>query len=616
LAGGKTLPDEVVQHIVAKTDGVPLYVEELTKMLLDSDLLREEANHYELTGPLLTVAIPDTLQDSLMARLDQLNTAKEVAQLGAVLGREFSYEMIQMVSSQDEDTVQVGLAQLVEAELLYRRGRPPRAKYLFKHALIQDAAYTSLLRSTRQQVHQQIAELMEERYPETVETQPELVAHHYTEGGCPEEAIGYWQQAGQRARHRSANQEAIRHLTKGLELLATLSETPERSQQKLDFQTALGPALMVTKGFGHPDVEHAYARARELCQQVGETPELFTVLYGLWRFYRTRGELQTARELGDQLLTLVQHQDDPTLLLAAHQALGTTLYFLGAFAPARMRLEQGIAHHNLQTHRSSDSRYGQDPGVECYRSLSYALWYLGYPDQALQRSHEARTLAQELAHPATQAMTLYGAARLRQLCRDIPEAHELAEATITFSTEQGNTLYLALGTALRGWTLFQQGQQEEGLEQMQQGLAAMRTAGGGVARPIFLALLAEAYGKVEQADKGLPLLAEARTIMDKNGQRYVDAELHRIECELLLHHATPDVSQAESCFQQALAIARDQEAKSWELRAATSLARLWQQQGKRQDAYELLAPVYNWFTEGFDTADLQEAKALLAALEG
>jgi predicted ATPase len=300
---------------------------------------------------------------------------------------------------------------------------------------------------------------------------------HDTAAGCPEPAIGYWQRAGQHAAQRSAHQEAMGHLTQGLALLATRPDTPERIQQELAFQMALGPALMVLKGYGHPDVEQAYARARALCQQVGETLELFPVLYGLWRCYQIRGALHTAQELGDQLLTLAQHQDDPTLRLAAHAALGSTQHFLGEFAPARLHLEQGITQHTRHPHRTADARYGQDPGGECYRYLAWTLWYLGYPDQALQRSHEARALAQALAHPATQALALFCAARLRQLRRDVSETHELAEAIITISTEQGNTLYLAQGMVLHGWALCQQGQNEEGLEQMHQGLAALRTAG-------------------------------------------------------------------------------------------------------------------------------------------
>jgi predicted ATPase len=290
------------------------------------------------------------------------------------------------------------------------------------------------------------------------------------------------------------------------------------------------------------------------------------------------------------------------------------LYFLGEFAPVRLHLEQGIAQHTLQPSRAADVRYGEDPGGLCYRYLAWTLWSLGYPEQVLHRSHEARTLAQALAHPATQAFALYGAARLRQLRREVPETRELAEATIAVSTEHGNTSYLAYGTFLRGWALFQQGQHEEGLAQLHQGLAAMRTASSEVARPPFLALLAEAYGTVAQVDQGLSLLAEAHTIIDQNGQRYVEAECHRLEGELRLRQTAPEVAQAARCFQQALEVARQQQAKSLELRAATSLSRLWQSQGKRQEAYDLLAPVYGWFTEGFDTADVQEARTLLVAL--
>ena len=285
LADGKALPEEVVGHIVARTDGVPLFVEELTKMLLESDFLHEEADHYALTGPLSAVAIPTTLHDSLMARLDRLPMVREVAQLGAVLGREFAYEMLQSLAAVEESTLQDRLAQLVDSELLYQRGRPPRAKYIFKHALVQDAAYASLLRSTRQAYHQQVARMLEVRFPETIEAEPELVAHHYTETGCHEQAVDYWQHAGQRAVQRSANVEAIAHLRQGIELLATLPDTSERTQQELTFHTTLGPALMATKGYGAPEVGQVYSRARELCPQVGETPELFTALWGMWLFY-------------------------------------------------------------------------------------------------------------------------------------------------------------------------------------------------------------------------------------------------------------------------------------------------------------------------------------------
>ena len=327
---------------MAKTDGVPLFVEELTKMVLESGLLQEREDRYELTGPLPPLAIPATLHDSLMARLDRLAAVKGLAQLGATLGREFSYALLQAVSPWDEATLQRGLQQLVEAEFLYQQGLPPQATYLFKHALIQDAAYQSLLRSTRQQYHQRIAQVLEARFPEVCETQPELLAHHYTEAGLMAQAIPYWQRAGQRALQRSANLEAMAHLTKGLEVLATLPDTPERAQQELVLQTTLGPALIATKGYAAPEVLHAYARARELCQQVGETPQLFQVLRGLWYFYLIRVELQTARELGEQLLTLAQQVGDPALRLEAHYALGNTLNYLGEFAAAQAHFAQGM----------------------------------------------------------------------------------------------------------------------------------------------------------------------------------------------------------------------------------------------------------------------------------
>ena len=417
VAHGKALPAEVVEQVVAKTDGVPLFVEELTKMVLESDLLEEREERYALTGPLPPLAIPATLHDSLMARLDRLATVKALAQLGATLGREFAFDLLQAVSLWDEATLHQGLHQLVEAEFLYQQGLPPQATYRFKHALIQDAAYQSLLRSTRQQYHQHIAQVVEGRFPEICTTQPELLAHHYTEAGVLEQAIPYWQRAGQRAIERSANLEAIEHLTRGLDVLKTLPDTPERAQQELDLQNTLGPALMVTKGLGAPEVLHVYTRARELCQQVGETPQLCQVLRGLWFFYLMRMELQTARELGEHLLTLAQQVGDPALLLDAHYALGVTLNYLGELTTAQAHLVQGITLYDRQQHRP---HAGLDPGVACRYYAGVTLWYLGYPDQALQRSHEALTLAQELAHPFSLGFALFFAAWLHQFRREWP----------------------------------------------------------------------------------------------------------------------------------------------------------------------------------------------------
>jgi predicted ATPase len=611
LAGGKALPAEVVAHIVTKTDGVPLYVEELTKMLLASDLLRADAERYVLTGPLSTMAIPETLQDSLMARLDQLGTAKEVAQLGAVLGREFAYDMLRAVSSRDEATGQDALARLVAAELLYQRGRPPHARYIFKHALIQDAAYASLLRSTRQQVHEQVAQLLEARFPETVETQPELVAQHYTAAGCAEQAVSYWQRAGQQASDRSAHLEAISHLTTGIELLKTLPETPEHTQHALTLHIALGSALLVTKGQAAPEVEHAYSQAYALCQRVGETPELVPILFGLWRFYGTRSQFHTARELGETLLRLAQRAEDPALAVIAHYAFGFTWCCLGALPAARQHLEEAIAHYTPDQRRAPVFRIGQDPGVGCRVHAARTLWLLGYPEHALARLREALALAHELSHPYSLAFARCWAASVSQFRRDVPAVYEQAEAAIALTTEQGFASWLAMSTSLRGWALAMQGQGEEGLAQVRQGIAAWRATGAVGTVPYFCTMLADVCDHLGHPADGLQALAEAHTLVEQHEERWWEAEVCRLRGVLLLQQQGAPQAEAETWLQRALDVARRQEAKSLELRAAMSLSRLWQQQGKRQEAHDLLAEVYAWFTEGFDTPDLQDAKALL-----
>jgi class 3 adenylate cyclase/predicted ATPase len=608
--GGKALPTEVVQHIVTKTDGVPLYVEELTKMLLASPLLREEAQ-YVLTEPLRTVAIPDTLQDALMARLDQLPAAKEVAQLAAVVGREFTYDLVQRIAPQDEDTLQAGLGQLVLAELLHQRGRPPRARYVFKHALIQDAAYASLLKSTRQQIHQRTAQVLEAQFPELVATQPELLARHLTEAGHPAQAVGYWQQAGERAVARSANLEAISHLKTGLAVLQTLPETTERIQQELLLQITLGPVLMMTRGFAAPEAEHAYARARSLCQRVGcETPQLFSVLRGLWQFYNGRGEYQTARELGEQCLQLAQQGHDTARLLEAHHTLWTTRLLLGELRLAHTHLEQGLALYDPQQHRGLAVLYGHDPVVCCHGVAAVTLWLLGYPDQALRQLHAAHALAQEVAHPSSLAFARMLTAIAYQLRRESDAAHKQAEALIALATEQGFALFVAIGGILRGATRTALGQGGEQISQIRQDLAAVRETGSALWEPYFLALLADVYAQEGQVEAGLATLDEALAAAQATGQRMVEAELCRLRGCLLLQTETPQ-AEAETWLQRAVDVARGQEAKALELRAAMSLSRFWHQQGKRPKAHELLAEVYAWFTEGFDTADLQEAKVLL-----
>jgi predicted ATPase len=548
-----------------------------------------------------------------MARLDRLATAKAVAQLGATIRRTFAYELLQAVAPLDDATLQQGLRQLVEAELVYQRGVSPQATYTFKHALIQDAAYQSLLRSTRQQYHQRIAHAVETQFPELVETQPELLAYHYTAAGLAGQAIPHWQRAGERAVERSANVEAITHLTTALELLQTLPDAPERVQHELDVQIVLGRALLATKGQAAPEVGHTYNRARELCQQVGAASQLFRVLYGLYHFHVVRAELQTARELSEELLTLAQHIQDPLYLLGAHFMLGATWLFLGAHPPAREHLEQSLTLYDPKQHHAHTGLFGWDLGVFGRVWGPHALWHLGYPDQALVMSCEGLALAQQLPHPFSRAVALAYTAMLQQLRRAPQAVYEQAEATIGLCTEQGFVYYLAWGTTLQGWAQVAQGQEEAGLEEMRRGLAALRATGAALRLPYYLALLAEACGQTGQAAEGLALLAEALALVGTTGECWWEAELQRLRGELLQKEGGVQDAEltAEECFHQALDIARRQHAKSLELRAAMSLSRLWQQHGKREEARQLLAEVYGWFTEGFDTADLQEAKRLL-----
>jgi class 3 adenylate cyclase/predicted ATPase len=615
IIDGKTLPQEVLQQILTKTDGVPLFVEEMTKAILESGQLKAVNEHYEFTGSLSTFTIPATLQDSLMARLDRLVTAKGVAQMGATIGRQFAYALLHAVSQLDAITLQRELGRLVEAEIVYQRGVPPLSTYVFKHALIQDAGYQSLLRSTRQRYHRRIAEVLVERFPETIEIQPELLAHHYTEAGLNEQAIAYWQQAGERAIVRSSNMEAIAHLTKGLELLKTLPETPARTEQDLMLHITLGRPLMATRGYAAPEVEDVFTRVRQLCHHVERTPQLLPVLFGLRRFYLHRGQLQTAHEFAEQALSLAQHVQDPLPLMEAHYAVGITLCYRGELAVARVHLETSLDLYASAQQRAGALRYRFDsPGVTGQGHIARVLWLLGYPDQALGRSREALTLAQELLHPTSEAFALVFIVIMHYLRREVQAVYERFDALIGLATAQGLPFIVAWGTLLWGWSLAIRGQAEEGITTIRQGLAMMHDTGEELDRLCGLAFLVETYGITGQAEEGLTVLAEALTLADKNDERWWEAELHRLKGELLLQQNSNNHVEAENCFHHAIRIAQSQQAKSWELRAATSLARLWQQQGKRQEAHDLLAPVYGWFTEGFDTADLQDAKVLLDEL--
>lgn len=657
ITGGKSLPTEVIQQLITKTDGVPLFIEELTKMVVESGLVRATEDHYKLTGPLLPLAIPTTLQDSLIARLDRLATVKEVAQLGATLGREFSYELIRAVAALSEPALRAALAKLVDAEILYQRGSGEHARYVFKHALIQDTAYQSLLKRTRQRYHRQIARMLEERFPETTAMQPELLAHHYTEADLTAQAIPYWLRAGQQATSRSANSEASNHLKKGIALLTALPPTPELIQQELSLQMTLGSVVMLAQGCS-PEAGQAYDRARELCQQSGATAQLSPVLHGLWGFYNVRGEYRTSYALAEQLLSLAESQPDDTPgLIAAHFAMGNSAFLLGELTVSRAHWGQSVALYNLQEHRSLASEYGLDLGVTSRSGTALTLWQLGYPDQALKSMQAAVSLAQEVAHPSSVAYALMCAAWSHLLRREEQQAQEQAEAAMALSTEHGIPLFFAMSTIYRGWALAQHGQGVEGLTHVRQGLATFRAMGSEMFAPFYLTLLAEASATVGQVEEGLICVAEALATAKKTEEGYWEAERYRLAGELSLQQfnvqgskfkveESPESevrspkspnpksqilnphSEAEACFLKAIEIARKQQAKSLELRAVMSLVRLRQQHASEEgshttqqescvrlaEAHRMLSDVYNWFTEGFDTKDVQEAKALLASL--
>jgi class 3 adenylate cyclase/predicted ATPase len=604
LVGARTaLASESVDAVVERTGGVPLFVEELTRAVLESGSAR-------ITGG----EIPATLHDSLMARLDRLGPAKEVIQIGAVIGSEFSYDLIHAIHSIPDRDLQAAIRRATDAELIYVRGTPPDASYRFKHALIQDAAYGALLKSRRKELHSQIAGVLMRKFQDKVTLAPELLAHHCTEADLIEQAIPYWQQAGQRAAQRSANVEAISHLNKGLSLLNTLPATPERTQQELTMQITLGALLSGTRGWAAAEVELVYTRARELCRRIENTPQMFPALFGLWGFYDVRANLQVALELGEQLLAAAQQEQDPALLVLGYRALGETCFWRGDVVEARTHLERLSALYDRERHRSLAFLYGSDPGAGGLGFLAGTLWMLGYPDQAVQRSQEALALAQQLSHPFTLAFALMTMTYLYHFRRDEQEVLACTEKLLALATKHGFAQSWATATRYRGWALNVQGQIEEGMNLIDQGSKAYLATGAGISRPYVLALLAEALGKIGRVKEGLFAFPEALGLIEKNKDRLYEAELYRIKGELVLQSEGHNMLEAEGCFQQAIEIARQQSAKSWELRASTSLARLWEQQGKCYEAREMLASIYNWFTEGFDTKDLRQAKALLDEL--
>lgn len=610
VAGGKALPPEVVEQVSARTDGVPLFVEELTKMVLESPLIQERGDRYELEGPLPRLAIPATLQDSLMARLDRLDRSREVAQLAATLGREFPEDLIQAVSRMPRDELARGLQRLVDAELLYRRGAGPRPRYFFKHALIQDAAYLSLLRTRRQAYHETIAGVLEAQFPETARNDPEVIAHHYTEAGRLDRAAPYWQRAGRRAVERSAHIEAVAHLRRGLEVLERLPDSPERAAQELGLQTTLGSALIATRGYAAPDVEQAYRRARELCQQAGGTPRMVQVLLGLHAYYVLRAEFQTSRELAERCLELAADPANAGRRASVYYALGLTLFYLGDAQSARAYFEQGYAAYERDAQRSS--RGLQDPGIGCLAMCGCALWLLGSVDRGREQVRRAVALARELGDPFNLAMALSLSGWLYQFRGEVEPARALAEEALALCADEGSfPFWEAMATSLRGWALTQSGQRSDGIAQMLRGLETWRAIGTELGQQYWLGRLAEVRAADGRTEEAIALLDEAMAAVEKTGERYWQAQLYLVRGDILERQPDAGSVGAESAFRHALALARGQGALPLALRAATRLARLVAETPGADAARATLSSVAGEFTEGLDTADLREARALL-----
>ena len=609
----------LVPQLLAKADGNPFFLEELARTVVEQGT--------DAPSP----TVPDTIQAVLLARIDRLPaTAKRLLQTAAVIGKDVALPLLQAVTEVSEEAMQRDLGHLQAAEFLYETYAPTALAYTFKHALTQEVAYQSLVRRARQRYHERIAQVLEERFPEVAETQPELLAQHYTEADRGVQAIPYWQRAGQRAVERSAHVEAVSHFTQGLELLKTLPETPECLQQELTLHLALGSPLLIIKGQAAPEVEQLYTRALELGRCVGDHAQHFAALKGLVRFNNSAGRFRAACEVAEQGLALAQRIHDPALRWEAHLELGSTLFFLGELVSARLHLEQGLALYapeHSSFHVFSSMTHPQAFGLS---HVAWSLWLLGYPDRALTRNREALALARQLSHPYILARALHYAASVHQFRREAPLVQECAEAVMALSHEYEFTRWLGRGMIMRGWALVEQSVVEEGIQQLREGITVCRGIADEVGRPLFLASLAEAYGKARQPEAGLRELAEALVVAYKTQELRWEAELHRLKGELLLQsaaggltaslftpHSTRGMShlaEAEASFEQALAVARRQQAKSLELRAAMSLSRLWQSQGKRTEALHMLSEIYAWFTEGFETLDLQEAKGLLEML--
>jgi class 3 adenylate cyclase/predicted ATPase len=601
-ARGSDLPDDWVEELVRRSDGVPLFAEELTRTVIETRAATYEGG--EAPAP----RIPATLQDSLMSRLDALGPVKELAQLASVLGREFDYGLLRAVSPMQEAELQAALAMTVRAELFYQRGIPPEASYVFKHALIRDAAYESLLRSTRRRHHGRIAATLIEHMPHIVERQPELLAHHHGEAGQIRPAIDKWHEAGRRSLQRAANKETIRHLKRALDLLATQPHSPERDREDLDLQIELGSATMASQGWGSPEGARCYARARELCRAVGDERELFPILWGFWMIHNQRSELSERRATAAELLAIAERHGDPAMLLQAHHANWGNP-FLGDFASQLHHVERGLSHYDPAEHSRLAPQYGgHDAGVcgHCHRGI--ALWATGYPERSVESFAAALALADEIVHPLSKGHRLTMSSLLPVFRSDWPEAFRAADTAMARLSEFGMPTWTSMAMLMRGWALVALGEAADGLAQIRRCLKVGDLVGLGTHHAFY----AEALYLAGATDEALAALDDALPLMERTGERLWQANAMALRGDLLLARGLH--ADAEVWYRSAIEVARAQSAKMWELRAATRLARLWRQQGKTSEAHDLLAPLYGWFTEGFDTRDLEDAKALLKEL--
>jgi class 3 adenylate cyclase/predicted ATPase len=613
MTRGKALPPEVQQAILAKADGIPLYIETLTENVLGSGLLTEGNDSFILKGSLKGLPIPDSLQALLMERVDRLGPAKEIVQIGAAIGREFTYELLQAIVEVPDSELKNALDLFVASGLVLQEGEIPLATYYFKHALVQEAAYSMLPRKPRRALHARIAKTLESRFSERVSMEPELLAYHYEQAGLAGPAVEYYHRAARHDVERSASIEALNHFNRALELLKELPQDPERNALELELLIARGVPLMSVKGYASDEMEHNYQRAKDLLQEHSGSVHQFRAIRGLWVFHLVRGQLANARGLAEDLLALAQHEQSPELLIEAHHALGATYFYLGRFDETRTHLFAAKSLDDSNQHRSRIFFYGQDSGITSRILLARTLWILGEVDQAGTLALETMDMARELEHPFTRVFTLIFLAWIYSGARNAEKTLEITNEAIAISTQYSFELGLAWATASQGWALADTGQ-EEGLAKLINGLSATRATGARIHDTCTLALLAEIYLRRNRIDEGLAAIEEAQKLAVTGGVLFWQAELFRLKGELLLGQSGESVQEAEKCLCEALKIAQDQHATMLELRAATSLAKLWRKLNKVDSAKRILNAVYSRFNECVDNLDLIEAKTVLEQL--